>query len=82
MTFLHVSVPQRSSYVSNTSELFVEMALSHPEQGCSLSSVAREVTVLRCFLLLVHDGVFVASRPGNVSVLELFNGHIPCVRCS
>lgn len=49
-------------------ELFVEMAPSHPEQGCSLSPVAREVSVLRCFVLLVHDGVFVASRPGNVSL--------------
>lgn len=68
MTFLHVSVPQRSPYVSNTSEFFVEMVLSHPEQEFCLSLVAREVTVLCCFVLLVHYGVFVASRPGNVSL--------------
>lgn len=43
MTFLDVSVPQRSPYVSNTSELFVEMVLSHPEQEFCLALVARKI---------------------------------------
>lgn len=83
MTFLDVSVPQRSPYVSNTSELFVEMVLSHPEQKFCLSLVAREVMNYATLCYLYIYGVLVASRPENVSLfLELFNGHIPCVRCS
>lgn len=56
MTFLDVSVPQRSPYVSNTSELFVEMVLSHPEQEFCLSLVTREVmnyAALRYLYILV-----------------------------
>lgn len=82
MTLLRVSVPQRSSYVSSTSELFAEMALSHLEQGCSLSPVARDITVLHCFALLVHDGVFGVSRPGNTSLFWSYLMDIFRVRCS
>lgn len=55
MTFLDVSVPQSSPYVSNTSELFVEMVLSHPEQEFCLSLVAREVmnSTTLCYLYIV-----------------------------
>lgn len=55
MTFLDVSVPQRSLYGSSTSELFVEMVLSHPEQEFCLSLVAREVMnyATLCYLYIM-----------------------------
>lgn len=55
MTFLDVSMPQRSPYDSNTSELFVEMVLSHREQECCLSLVAWEVMnyAALCYLYIM-----------------------------
>lgn len=68
MTFLYVSVPQRSPYVSNTSELRCWDGPVPPWARVLSVTCSQGRNELCYFMLLVHYGVLVAFRPENVSL--------------